>query len=65
MCLSVAYKEICGKREKLLEYVSSVAVSGNDVILKTILGEQQVVPGWLRLVDLNDNIIVIEGKEAQ
>lgn len=65
MCLSVAYKEICGKREKLLEYVSSVAVSGNDVILKTILGEQQVVPGWLRLVDLNENIIVIEGKEAQ
>jgi predicted RNA-binding protein len=61
MCLSTVYKlGEGGTRQMLAEYVSSVTVSGAAVTLTDIMGNETVVPGFLRAVDLVKNVITVD-----
>jgi predicted RNA-binding protein len=66
MCLSTVYELGMGEtRKKLREYVSSVSVSGNTLTLTDIMGEELVVTGSLRSVDLVNNSITIDAGERK
>ncbi|MGI5979267.1 MAG: CooT family nickel-binding protein [Oscillospiraceae bacterium] len=62
MCLSTAY-EIGPSGDKMIcDRVTSISVDGDSVRLVNLLGQQTVVKGSLKDVDLNKNIIRIEAK---
>jgi predicted RNA-binding protein len=65
MCLSTVYKlGEGGTRQLLAEYVSSVAAAGAAVTLTDIMGNEIVVPGFLRTVDLVKNVITLGNAAA-
>ena len=60
MCLSTVY-EVKGEGKNLVcEYVSSVRAESGSLILTDIMGDETIVHGALRSVDLVKNIILIE-----
>lgn len=60
MCLSNAYVKSNGERELLMEQVTSVDITGDKIVLKTLFGEQKEVVGKLRQVDFIANAIILE-----
>ena len=60
MCLSTVYKIRDGEKEKVCEYVSSVKSSDGEFVFTDVMGEEKLVPGKLRSVDLVKNEIIIE-----
>ncbi len=60
MCLSNAYVKSNGERELLMEQVTSVDITGDKLVLKTLFGEQKEVVGKLRQVDFIANAIILE-----
>jgi predicted RNA-binding protein len=61
MCLSTVYARGDDGAETLLcEYVSSVKVTGKNLIFTDITGEETDVTGSIRSVDLVKNIITVE-----
>lgn len=63
MCLSTAY-EVGPSGEKMIcDRVTNISVEGDSVRLVNLLGQQTVVQGNLKDVDLNKNIIRIETKQ--
>ena len=60
MCLSNAYLKINGERELLMEQVTSVDITCDKIVLKTLFGEQKEVVGKLRQVDFIANAIILE-----
>lgn len=62
MCLSNAYETANGIDKLIAERVASVVVDGNNVRLTDLFGGQTVVPGVIKSIDLNKNIILIEAK---
>ena len=62
MCLSSAY-DIGGGSEKLIaDRITNINIEGNTVRLTTLLGTQTVIEGELKSIDLNRNVILIDGK---
>ena len=60
MCLSAVY-EVRGGEEKLLcEYVTALNFDGGVITLTDIMGEDTVVSGVLKSVDLVKNIIRVQ-----
>ena len=60
MCLSKAFVEKDGKRELLLEEVTSLEVKDDKLLLKTLLGEQKEIEANIRAIDfLTHNIILV------
>ena len=63
MCLSTAY-EVSPSGEKMIcDRVTNISVEGDSVRLVNLLGQQTVVQGNLKDVDLNKNVIRIETKQ--
>lgn len=62
MCLSTAYEVSGGSEKFIADRITNVIVEGNTVRLTTLLGTQTVVTGELKSIDLNRNIILIDGK---
>ena len=60
MCLSNAYVKSNGERELLMEQVTSVDITGDKLVLKTLFGEQIEMVGKLRQVDFIANAIILE-----
>ena len=64
MCLSTVFEERGGEQIKLAEYVSSVREEAGKITLTDIMGEETVVFGMVRSVDLVQNRIIIEGAQS-
>ena len=63
MCLSTAY-EVGPSGEKMIcDRVTNISVEGDSVRIVNLLGQQTVVQGNLKDVDLNKNVIRIETKQ--
>ena len=63
MCLSTAY-EVGPSGEKMIcDRVTNISVEGDSVRLVNLLGQQTVVQGNLKDVDLNKNVIRIETEQ--
>ena len=63
MCLSTAY-EVGPSGEKMIcDRVTNISVEGDSVRLVNLLGQQTVVQGNLKDVDLNKTVIRIETKQ--
>lgn len=60
MCLSTAYETTNGIDKLICERITNVEVEGKTVKFTNLLGIQTVVPGVLKSIDLNKNIILIE-----
>ena len=60
MCLSNAYETANGIDKLICERVTSVEVEGNTVKLTNLFGAQTVVPGIIKSIELNNNIIRIQ-----
>jgi predicted RNA-binding protein len=60
MCLSKAYLRRNGERELLMEQVTSVDVTDDKLVLKTLFGEQKELVGKLRQVDFIASAIILE-----
>jgi len=61
MCESNAYLIKNGKEELIMESVNLVKPQGAKTMLKSIFGEQLVVDGTLREMDLTGHRILLEG----
>ncbi|MDR3335694.1 MAG: CooT family nickel-binding protein [Treponema sp.] len=60
MCLSTAWKlDSLGEKEMLGEYISGVSVAGDTITLTDLMGNETIVKGILRGVDLIKNFITI------
>ena len=60
MCLSNAYEVGEGTEKLLAERVANVVVDGGNVKLTDLFGGQIVVPGVIKSIDLNKNVILIQ-----
>ena len=60
MCLSKAYLRKNGGRELLMEQVTSVDITDDKLVLKTLFGEQKEIVGKLRQVDFVASAIILE-----
>ena len=63
MCLSTAYEVGPSGDKMICDRVTNVSVEGDSVRLVTLLGQQTLVKGSLKDVDLNKNVIRIETKQ--
>lgn len=60
MCLSNAYKSENGIDTLICERITNVDVEGKNIKLTNLLGIQTLVPGVIKSIDLNKNVIYIE-----
>jgi predicted RNA-binding protein len=60
MCLSKAYLSDKKDEEPVLEDISSLEVRDGEIVLSTILGEEQVIKGQIEKVNFTKNTILIE-----
>ena len=60
MCLTSAYETANGIDKLIAERVASVVVEGSSVRLPDLFGGQTVVPGIIKSIDLNKNVILIQ-----
>lgn len=60
MCLSTAYKQLDGVEYKIGEYISNMAIEGEEITLTDIMGNVTTMVGHLKSIDLEKNVIVIE-----
>ena len=63
MCLSTVYKLTGGEQEKVCEYVSGIAVGDGSVTLTDIMGDETVLSGIIRSIDLVKNIILVDSDD--
>ena len=63
MCLSTAYEVGPSGDKMICDRVTNVSVEGDSVRLVNLLGQQTIVKGNLKDVDLNRNVIRIEAKQ--
>lgn len=63
MCLSAVY-EIKGGSERLVcEHTTSISLDGNAITCTDILGDEIVITGVLKSVDLVKNIVLVEAHD--
>ena len=60
MCLSKAYVDRKGKRELLMEEVTSLQVKGEKLLLTTLFGEQKEVGADIREINFMTHSIFLE-----
>ena len=56
MCLATVYKAQ-EPETKLFEFVSRIDVDGETITLTDVMGEQKVVEGAIRMVDLANSVV--------
>ena len=55
MCLATVYKE--SDDSVIFKNVSRIAVDGNKLVLRDIMGDERVVEGRILMVDLANSIV--------
>ena len=60
MCLSTVYEVRDGNEKIVCEYTTALSIDGRFVTLTDIMGEELVISGILKSIDLVKNIIKIE-----
>ena len=65
MCLSKAYVEISGKRELLMEEVTSLEIKDDKLLLKTLFGEQKEIGAGIKQIDFLNHSIILENLECE
>jgi len=60
MCLSAVYEVRGGDERLVCEHAAAMSLDGNIITFTDILGEEIVVTGILKSIDLAKNIIKIE-----
>ncbi len=63
MCLSKAYVEKNGNRELLLEEIASVKIDGNELLFKTLFGEQKIMKASIKQIDFVKSTIFLGAQE--
>ena len=60
MCLSKAYVDKDGKRELLMEEITSVKIEDEKLLLRTLFGEQKEIEANIRQIDFLSHSIFLE-----
>ena len=60
MCLSAVYEIRDGNERLVCEYVTAINLDGDIITLTDIMGEEIVIKGILRSIDLVKNVIKID-----
>ena len=60
MCLSTVFTVCDGVEEKVAEHVTHIAPQAQEIVLTTIMGTKQTVPGRISDIDLVNNVIRVE-----
>ena len=63
MCLSAVYEIRNGCESLICDHATAIDIDGNIIRLTDIIGDEIIVSGALRSVDLVRNIVKIEAKE--
>jgi len=59
MCLSTAYLNAMEEDKVAARYVAEISVEGRRVVLRDILGEENVIEGVISHVDLTGGTVII------
>jgi len=62
MCLSAVYEVRDGAQKLVCEHATAISLDGGVITLTDILGEEIVVKGVLKSIDLVKNIILISSE---
>ena len=65
MCQTVAYVIEEGKEVPVLEDVVSVSPEGGNIRMVNLFGEEKIVPGRIRRIDLLTHRILIESGRSK
>lgn len=60
MCLSTVYEVRDGRETLMCEYTTAITLDGTVVTLTDIMGDELVIKGVLKSIDLVKNIIKLE-----
>ena len=60
MCLSAVYEVRDGNEKLVCEHATAISLDGGVITLTDIVGEEFVIAGILKSIDLVKNIIKIE-----
>ena len=60
MCLSKAYLDRNGKRELLMENVTSVAIKDDKLLVTTLFGEQKEITANIKEIDFMTHSLLLE-----
>jgi predicted RNA-binding protein len=60
MCLPKAYVDRDGRRELLMEEVTSLEIEGKQLLLKTLFGEQREIEANIKEINFLTHILVLE-----
>ena len=60
MCLSKAYVDTDGKRELLMEEVTSIGFEKDKLLMKTLFGEQREITANIREINFLTHTIILE-----
>lgn len=60
MCLSDVYEIGAGTEKLMCEHTTAVSIDGEVITLTDIMGEEVVITGVIKSIDLVKNIIKIE-----
>jgi predicted RNA-binding protein len=60
MCLSAVYEVRDGSERLVCEHATAICMDGGVITLTDIMGEETVITGLLKSIDLVKNIILIE-----
>jgi predicted RNA-binding protein len=60
MCLSAVYEIKDGNEKLVCEHTAAIGLDGGMITLTDIMGEEVVITGILKSIDLAKNIIKIE-----
>ena len=60
MCLSKVYVDRNGKRELLMEEITSVEIGDGKLLFKTLFGEQKEIEANIRQIDFLSHSLVLE-----
>ena len=60
MCLSSVYEVRDGNEKLVCEHTTAISIDGGVITLTDIMGEEIVIAGVLRTIDLVKNIVTID-----
>jgi len=62
LCLSAVYEVRDGTEALVCEFTTAINVNGPEITLTDIMGDDLVIRGALRSIDLVKNIVLIDGR---
>ena len=62
MCLSTVYEVGNGTENLVCEFTTAININGSAITLTDIMGEDRVIHGALKSIDLVKNIVLIDSR---